>query len=155
MAFLNCAEFVSAFILSDPNSKVSNILSVDSLTDILKPGWPSLRTGSQAELRTCIDDWWIWISASQIVTRNSHWSDAWSDAIIYMFPLSSIYVNCWSTMHKKHINWSNWSCMAILSQSTKCSVLRKQYLKHLNFCLNILYFEKQYKLYGLNLVCTV
>ena len=30
----------------------------------------------------------------------------------------------------------------------------KQYLKHLNFCLNILYFEKQYKLYGLNLVCT-
>ena len=41
-----------------------------------------------------------------------------------------------------------------LSQSTKCSVLRKQYLKHLNFCLNILYFEKQYKLYGLNLVCT-
>jgi hypothetical protein len=24
-------------------------------------------------------------------------------AIIYMFPLSSIYVNCWSTMHKKHI----------------------------------------------------
>jgi hypothetical protein len=56
MAFLNCAEFVSAFILSDPNSKVSNILSVDSLTDILRPGWPSLRTGSQAELRTCIDD---------------------------------------------------------------------------------------------------
>ena len=45
--------------------------------------------------------------------------------------------------------------LAILSQSTKCSVLRKQYLKHLNFCLNILYFEKQYKLYGLNLVCTV
>ena len=43
----------------------------------------------------------------------------------------------------------------VLSQSTKCSVLRKQYLKHLNFCLNILYFEKQYKLYGLNLVCTV
>jgi hypothetical protein len=42
-----------------------------------------------------------------------------------------------------------------LSQSMKCSVLRKQYLKHLNFCLNILYFEKQYKLYGLNLVCTV
>ena len=41
--------------------------------------------------------------------------------------------------------------LAILSQSTKCSVLRKQYLKHLNFCLNILYFEKQYKLYGLNL----
>jgi hypothetical protein len=33
----------------------------------------SLRTGSQAEM-----------------TRNSHWSDA----IIYMFPLSSIYVNC-------------------------------------------------------------
>jgi hypothetical protein len=52
--------------------------------------------------------------------------------------------------------------LAILSQSTKCSVLRKQYLKYLNFCLNILYFEKQYKLYrrskfslhGLNLVCT-
>jgi hypothetical protein len=43
----------------------------------------------------------------------------------------------------------------LISISTKCSVLRKQYLKHLNFCLNILYFEKQYKLYGLNLVCTV
>jgi hypothetical protein len=29
-------------------------------------------------------------------------------------------------------------------------------VKHLNFCLNIVYFEKQYKLYGLNLiVCTV
>ena len=28
-------------------------------------------------------------------------------------------------------------------------------VKHLNFCLNILYFEKQYKLYGLNLVCIV
>ena len=40
-------------------------------------------------------------------------------------------------------------------KATKCSVLRKQYLKHLNFCLNILYFEKQYELYGLNLVCTV
>jgi hypothetical protein len=44
--------------------------------------------------------------------------------------------------------------LAILSQSMKCSLLRKQHLKHLNFCLNILYFEKQYKLYGLNLVCT-
>jgi hypothetical protein len=36
----------------------------------------------------------------------------------------------------------------------KISVLRKQHLKHLNFCFNILYFEKQFKLYGLNLVCT-
>jgi hypothetical protein len=32
--------------------------------------------------------------------------------------------------------------LAIVSQSTKCSDLRKQYLKHLNFCLNILYLEK-------------
>ena len=31
----------------------------------------------------------------------------------------------------------------------------KTVFKTLNFCLNILYFEKQYKLYhGLNLVCT-
>ncbi|CAB4038404.1 DNA replication licensing factor mcm5, partial [Paramuricea clavata] len=33
-----------------------------------------------------------------------------------------------------------------LCDTPKCSVLRKQYLKHLNFCFNILYFEKQYKL---------
>jgi uncharacterized integral membrane protein len=30
----------------------------------------------------------------------------------------------------------------------------KTVFKTLNFFLNILYFEKQYKLYGLNLVCT-
>ena len=30
----------------------------------------------------------------------------------------------------------------------------KTVFKTLNFCLNILYCEKQYKLYGLNLVCT-
>ena len=45
--------------------------------------------------------------------------------------------------------------LVISSQNTKCSVLRKQYLKHLNFCSNVLYFEKQYKLYVINLVCTV
>ena len=60
----------------------------------------SLRAGSQGELRACTDGIQFWISASRIGTRNSHWSDA----IIYMFPLSSIYVNCGSTMHKKHIN---------------------------------------------------
>jgi hypothetical protein len=59
---------------------------------------------------------------------------SWRNAIIYVFPLSSIYVNCWSTMHKKHINWSNWSWPSI-SQSTKCSVLRKQYLKR--SCLKV------------------
>jgi hypothetical protein len=48
--------------------------------------WVSLRAGSQGEMRACTDGIQFWISASRIGTRNSHWSDA----IIYMFPLSSI-----------------------------------------------------------------